>query len=83
MVDVPPRPTKPPAPTKPKASFVSIILAFFVALMCFIVAAFFSQGFAALFFMVILVVFGLIGFHYIVWGWWLGESIKHDAQEDA
>ncbi len=30
----------------------------------------------------ILAMFALVAFHYVVWGWWLGAALSHEATED-
>ena len=56
------------------------MLAFFVLG----ILTFLSMGYGAIVIGVITAVFGLIGFHYIVWGWWLGRILREEAEaEDA
>ena len=45
--------------------------------------SFLSFGFAALIAGVGLVGFGIIAFHYLIWGWWLGNTLEREEQEES
>ena len=36
------------------------------------------QGFV----IIVLAVLGVVGLHYFLWGWWLGEAIKREDEEE-
>ena len=41
------------------------------------------MGYAAAILAVILAVFGIVGFHYFVWGWWLRELLMMENEEEG
>ena len=79
MAEAPPPPLRPSRPPKPTA-LLPVVLAMVVGLMLLITVSLMSFGFAALVAAVGLAVFGFIGFHYVCWGWWLGNAIRRDLE---
>ncbi len=79
----PPRRAVPPPPEKPivnaddgknqKGSWLSIFLVSIFTVSGLLVLSFMSFGFVALVCLVGLVVFAMIAFHYLVWGWWAAK----------
>ena len=72
MNKLPPMPS-PPTPGRATRgqSCLVIFLAFLLAAICFVLATLLSMGFAAVATGVVAAVFGVIGLHYLAWGWWL------------
>ena len=79
MAEIPSPPLPPTRPPK-RTALLPIVLALVVGLMLLITLSLMSFGFAALVAVVALSVFGLIGFHYVCWGWWLGNAIRRDLE---
>ena len=87
----PPRRAVPTPPEKPvltpsdgkqqKGSWLSIFLVSIFSLAGLVMLSFMSFGFMALVCVVAAVVFGMIAFHYLVWGWWLGD-IRNEFADD-
>lgn len=82
MPEIPPRPARPLEPTKPRGSLLGILLALIAGVALLVTAVVFTRGVAVFFFLVMLVVFGLVGFHYLVWGWWLGEALRQEMRDE-
>jgi hypothetical protein len=75
----------PNAQEKPRGSVWSIVLAGVVGMTFFIGAIFLFSAFG----MVVLGIGVVVGgicvvafFHYLVWGYWLGDSIRREVEEE-
>jgi len=81
MSSAPPPPTKPPEPEKAKISWVAMLLAFLLFAVVVVAIDFLALG--AFLPVVILggVLFAIAGFHYLVWGWWLGNILRNAEEE--
>ena len=75
----PERPALPPS--SPLRSCLGLFLGVSVGVACVIGLALLSMGYAAAILGVILAVFGIVAFHYSVWGWWLKEVLTVDEDE--
>ncbi|MBW3598351.1 MAG: hypothetical protein KY475_13900 [Planctomycetes bacterium] len=77
----PPRPL-PPEKIPRRSSWLSIFLAMLLLLIVGLVLLVLSLGQL----LPVLVIGGLIflvtGFHYLVWGWWLGRMIEREAENE-
>jgi hypothetical protein len=76
-------PLRRPEPPPPRSSCLSIFLA--GGLLALTAVALFALSLGT--FLPVMVIGGLIlfvaGFHYVVWGWWLGPMIHREAEEEA
>ena len=76
-------PLRPPEAPKPRGSCLSLFLA--AGMLVFAAVALFALSLGTI--LPVLVIGGLIlfvaGFHYLVWGWWLGPMIHREAKEEA
>lgn len=81
--ELPKPPTKPPPPEEKRGSWLSIGLALVLCLGIFVVISFLTLGT----FLPVLAIAGIIlafaGFHYCVWGWWLGRVLRDAEEEEA
>ena len=77
-----PGPTRPPRPQpRPSGgSFLTLLFAGLVALVVIVISVVFSF---AWFVPVIAAIFGLGLFHYLAWGWWLGDMIRDEVETEA
>ena len=69
----------PAAPSKPRRSMLSIILALVLLTVVLVVLTFLTLGSFGPVIMMALILFFFVAFHYLVWGWWLGPSIRQEA----
>lgn len=75
---------KPPPPSKTPSSqygCLSLLLAFLTLVGIFSLLVFLTTGFFAPVALIALVIFGIVAFHYCVWGWWLGRIIREEEKE--
>lgn len=85
---IPPRPTRPAPPAAPddaaarRRGCVAMLLAGFLVLMALAALAFLSQGYMIPVVLIAGLVFLYIFFHYVVWGWWLGNIIREEARQE-
>lgn len=79
---VPPAPVRAPGDgqSSRRGSLLPIALAVSIGVLLMGTLTLMSLGFAALVLGVALAVFGLIGVHYIVWGWWLAPIIQGQVE---
>lgn len=75
----------PPEPRPARKSWLSIVLASVVGLLLFggllLMTANVAVAVAGAA-IVCLLAFGFAAFHYLVWGWWLGDMIRREAEGD-
>jgi hypothetical protein len=84
MTDVPPLPPRPSLedpPSPKRGSWLAMLLAAFFAMFCLVGISLLTFGYAAIIFAVVAALFGLIAFHYLVWGWWLAGVIEREEAE--
>ncbi len=83
---LPPRPVRPEPPAPSSASATS---SWFTIALALVAGLFILVGFGAFLFVTFGVtfpifavggIFALAGFHYVIWGWWLGGMIRREAQ---
>src|SRR6266404_5554499 len=60
----------------------TVLLALLSGLMCFAVLVLLSQGMLLPLAAVGGAVFAQIGFHYLLWGWWLSGAIRREVELD-
>jgi Kef-type K+ transport system membrane component KefB len=65
-----------------RRSLGSIVMASIVGLAILASLSLLSFGFAAVVFAIVLVVFGIVGMHYFVWGWWLSSLLGDDTEQE-
>ena len=75
-----PSPPPPPGPRPTGGPFLALLFSGLAALLVIVVSVVFSFGW---FVPVIAAIFGLGLFHYLVWGWWLGNIIRDEAKAEA
>ena len=82
---IPTPPEKPHEPGVPgRGSLLPIALVAALGLACLVTLSIMSGGFFALVVAVAMAIFTMIAFHYLLWGWWLGEAIRRkQAEEEA
>ncbi len=78
---------EPPArPSQKRRSFLSLLLAGLLLLLTFAGLSLLTIGFAPLFgplaALIVLAIGGLVAFHYVVWGWWLGDAIRREVEAE-
>ncbi len=81
---MPPRPT-PPADDDVAArrrGCLAMVLAGLLVLMALVGLAFLSQGYMIPVVLVAGALFAYVFFHYVVWGWWLGNIIREEARQE-
>jgi len=61
----------------------AVLLALLGVAGALVLLVFLSQGLLLPLAFVAAGIFLLCGFHYVVWGWWLGAAIKREEEEDA
>ena len=76
-MDLPERPAGKP----PQGSWVSLAIAAMAALMILTALVMLTGGYLGLVILVGGGVFAMAGFHYLVWGWWLSDSIRREQAE--
>ncbi|MCH2128486.1 MAG: hypothetical protein MK179_05045 [Pirellulaceae bacterium] len=67
-----------PEPPKPHRTILSIFLAFVLFAIVSAVLFFLTLGSFGQVFVIGGVILMVIGFHYVVWGWWLGRIIREE-----
>ncbi len=79
------QPLNRPSVSQPSArtSWLSIMAVFFLALLASILLCFLTMWF----FLPVLVIGGIVvflltGFHYLVWGWWIGRILETEAEDE-
>ena len=75
----------PPEPPPARKSWLSIVLASVVGVLLFVALLLLTAGAAVAVagaVIVGLLACGFAAFHYLVWGWWLGDMIRREAEED-
>ncbi len=72
----------PPEPPAARGSALSIILAALLALVVGAVLIVLTIGFFANVMAAIAILFGVAALHYVVWGRWLSQSIREEAEAD-
>lgn len=83
-----PTPSKPTQPTAAddeaarRRGCLAMLLAGFLVLMALAVLAFLSQGYLIPVVLIATALFLYIFFHYVVWGWWLGNIIREEARQE-
>ncbi len=74
---------KPPEPPeKPRGSWLSITLAALLGVAALIVLSFLTLGQLLPVVVIGGLIFAVIGFHYFVWGWWLGKLIEQASEDE-
>jgi hypothetical protein len=82
MPEPPSRPT--PAEPRPRGGWLSIILTIVFLGIGGVVLFVLSLGQLLPVLVIGALIFLVTGFHYLVWGWWLGKMIQQEAEsEDA
>jgi hypothetical protein len=71
-----------PEAESPRSSFLSIVMAGFLAVAIFVGLFFLTLGAAAPIVAIGAVVFAVVAFHYLVWGWWLSGFIREEVEEE-
>ena len=72
---------QPPSPSPPnRGSLFSLSLASVALVLCIGGLSILTLGFAPLIVLTVLGIGGLIAFNYLVWGWWLGDVIRREAE---
>jgi hypothetical protein len=75
------RPPPPRPPTSNAGTYLALIGIVFVAGALLALTAMVNVAFFGI--LVVVFGFGLLGvFHYLVWGWWLAQSITPDEEDD-
>ncbi len=74
------RPKRPPATSKQAASCLPIALAGTLLVMSLAVLFVLSIGLIGPVVVVACLMFAMVGFHYVVWGWWLGAMIQKEDE---
>jgi hypothetical protein len=78
-MSVPPPPPARPEPTPPPSgSWLSLTLAAAAGLAAVIGLGFLTLGYCLPALVVGVILFGVVAFHYFVWGWWLGKIIRDE-----
>lgn len=72
----------PPAPEKPRGSWLAIILVILLCGAAYLALTFLTLGMFGPILLVVGVMFAIVAFHYVVWGWWLGKVIRQARNED-
>lgn len=71
-----------PEPPEKRGSWLGIVLALIFCSVVFVVLTFLTFGFFGHLLIVVGVLFGIVAFHYLTWGWWLGKVIRQASDED-
>ena len=66
---------------KPRRSMLSILLAFALLVVTSVVLSFLTLGSFGPVIAIGGIIFLVIGFHYVIWGWWLGKIIQDEERE--
>jgi uncharacterized membrane protein len=78
--------SRPDFDSQPRGSWLYIALVAMAALVGVVILTFLTLGFFGPFVLLGLVIFGIIGLQYLVWGWWferIYRAGKVDRVEDA
>jgi hypothetical protein len=78
-------PFPPPAPAKPSGSLLGVFMAGVGALVIAVVLGLLMIPVAGVALAAVVLVFVLVAlaaFHYVVWGWWLSNTIREDVEAD-
>ena len=70
-----------PPTTKPQGSWVTLLIAAMAGLMILTALVMLTGGYLGLVILVGGGVFAMAGFHYLVWGWWLSDSLRREQAE--
>jgi hypothetical protein len=78
---------EPPAgPNQKRRSLLSLLMAGVLLLLTLAGLSLLTIGFAPLFgalvVLIVLAIGGLVAFHYVVWGWWLGDAIRREVEAE-
>jgi hypothetical protein len=71
-----------PESSKPRGSLLAMVLVLLFVLVCTAALVFLTFGYFLLVLVIGAGVFGLAGFHYVVWGWWLTQVIRREEEEE-
>lgn len=82
LPELPSRPPR-PEPTQRRGSRLSLFFAFMFCLFVISTLSLLTLNAFGVVVGVAAVLFGVIGFHYFVWGWWLGEIIRRESETEA
>jgi predicted RND superfamily exporter protein len=80
----PPKPT-PPSAEKPRGSIWTVILAFVFGVVMFLGLAVVAGPFMPVVLAIggiLLIVMGVAAGHYLLWGYWLSDSIRREVEEE-
>jgi hypothetical protein len=81
----PPRPDRPAPPEKPRGSIWTVILAFAFGIAMFLGLAVVAGPFMPVVLAIggiLLIVMGVAAGHYLLWGYWLSDSIRREVEEE-
>lgn len=82
-MDVPPLPHRPNLNEKPRGSWLTIALAGFLGFVLILVLTFLTYGFFGRLAILCLILFGIIGLQYLLWGWVFERVYRsQDARDD-
>ena len=81
MPKLPLPPPKPPEPRQARGSWLSIAVAITICMAAYTGLTFLTLGFFGPVLIIGGVVFAIVAFHYVVWGWWLGSVIREASDE--
>jgi hypothetical protein len=82
-VPPPPKPPALPAEQEARGSWLSIFLTLLMCAAAYIVLSFVTLNVFGPVLIIAGVVFLVVSFHYLVWGWWLGKVIRDAHEEDG
>lgn len=81
-IQVPPPPERPQLEPKPRGSWLTIALVIFAGLAITIVLTFLTLGFFGPFVVLAVVIFGVIGLQYLIWGWWFERIYRTQPEQN-
>ena len=75
---------RPEPPDRDGSSWLAIILAGLLGTAAVVTLTFLTLGSFGPVLLIGLLIFGLVAFHYFVWGWWLQRILRreHDQESD-
>jgi len=78
---------KPPQPRSVQTdntlgSWIAIVLMALICIAIYVVLTFLTLGVFGPVLIVGGILFGIVAFHYFVWGWWLGRVIREASDEE-
>lgn len=81
---MPEPPLKPPTPSRPpEGSWLSILLVLMLLGTTLAILSFLTLGaMVGAIVLALMVLPGVVLFHYLLWGWWLGKMIEQDADAE-